>query len=50
MPWSCTGWVTGARKFAEINAAAIGCVPATRVQSPTGACSDDLNALVVGFN
>ncbi|KAL6873561.1 hypothetical protein ACP4OV_013643 [Aristida adscensionis] len=40
----------GERKFGVINAAAIGCVPATRAQSPTGACAGGLNELVAGFN
>jgi phospholipase/lecithinase/hemolysin len=41
---------TGARNFAIINVGLVGCVPALRLLSPTGACSDDLNQLAAGFN
>ncbi|KAF8687204.1 hypothetical protein HU200_042872 [Digitaria exilis] len=40
----------GARRFAIINAWLLGCVPAVRVLSPTGACSGLLNQLAGGFN
>uniref|UniRef100_A0A0E0AEK5 GDSL esterase/lipase n=1 Tax=Oryza glumipatula TaxID=40148 RepID=A0A0E0AEK5_9ORYZ len=40
----------GARKFGIINVGLVGCVPLVRAQSPTGACSDDLNGLAAGFN
>nr|CAB3468601.1 unnamed protein product [Digitaria exilis] len=40
----------GARRFAIINVWLVGCVPAVRVLSPTGACSGLLNQLAGGFN
>ncbi|GJN09495.1 hypothetical protein PR202_ga27508 [Eleusine coracana subsp. coracana] len=40
----------GARKFAIINVWQLGCVPAMRALTPTGACSDLLNELAAGFN
>lgn len=40
----------GARKFAIINAALIGCVPYARMFQPAGECDERLNQLAAGFN
>lgn len=40
----------GARKFGIINVGVLGCVPAVRVLSSTGACNDDLNLLAASFD
>ncbi|XP_039805179.1 GDSL esterase/lipase At1g71250-like [Panicum virgatum] len=40
----------GARKFGVINIGQIGCAPLQRLQSPTGACADAVNALAAGFD
>ncbi|KAF7062287.1 hypothetical protein CFC21_068909 [Triticum aestivum] len=40
----------GARKFGIINVGLLGCVPAARALSATGACNDGLNQLSAGFN
>uniref|UniRef100_A0A0D9WU98 GDSL esterase/lipase n=1 Tax=Leersia perrieri TaxID=77586 RepID=A0A0D9WU98_9ORYZ len=42
----------GARKFAVINAAQVGCVPVARVLSTpvAGACNGSINGLAAGFN
>jgi phospholipase/lecithinase/hemolysin len=44
-------YAMGARKFAIVNAALIGCTPAARVVSqPLGACAEGANLLAAGFN
>ncbi|CAL5039710.1 unnamed protein product [Urochloa decumbens] len=43
-------YAMGARKLAIMNVWQLGCVPAVRVLSPTGACSGLLNQLAGGFN
>ncbi|XP_039843806.1 GDSL esterase/lipase At5g55050-like isoform X2 [Panicum virgatum] len=44
-------YAMGARKFAIVNAALIGCTPAARVVSqPLGACAEGVNLLAAGFN
>uniref|UniRef100_A0ACD5WRH5 Uncharacterized protein n=1 Tax=Avena sativa TaxID=4498 RepID=A0ACD5WRH5_AVESA len=40
----------GVRKFGIINLGLLGCVPAVRALSSTGACDDGLNQLAAGFN
>ena len=40
----------GARKFAIAGLGAMGCIPSILAQSPTGKCSDSVNALVQPFN
>ncbi|CAO2832382.1 unnamed protein product [Amaranthus hypochondriacus] len=40
----------GARKFAIAGLGAMGCIPSILAQSPTGKCSDAVNALVQPFN
>jgi hypothetical protein len=40
----------GARKFGIINVGLLGCVPAVRALSSTGACNNDLNLLAAGFD
>uniref|UniRef100_A0ACD5XM29 Uncharacterized protein n=1 Tax=Avena sativa TaxID=4498 RepID=A0ACD5XM29_AVESA len=40
----------GARKFGIINAGLLGCVPAVRALSTTGACDGGLNQLAAGFD
>ncbi|KAJ1260805.1 hypothetical protein BS78_10G260400 [Paspalum vaginatum] len=40
----------GARKLGVINVGPVGCVPRVRVLNATGACSDAMNQLAVGFN
>ncbi|CAO2144689.1 unnamed protein product [Urochloa humidicola] len=40
----------GLRKFAIIDVALVGCVPAVRVLDAAGACTDGLNQLAAGFD